>query len=364
MALLMALPMLLSAAPPVQAQIPIQTASTGRSLRFMAYLTNSLTGATGLTTGGATITANGVGSTTSILMASTTGLQVGQQVIGATGTAGNIGAKSWITAVTVNTSVTLSPALPSATANADTFTSSLLVVKLVKEGSSTYAPPVGALTEIANGLYQIAGNATDTNTSGALWLNATASTIDPTNKEFNVQAVNVDDATRMGLTSLPNALPAATGGLITVGSGSGQLLPNGTGGINATSSSITTVNTGTATAGGASTITLQSGASTVTDIYKGNYVLISSGTGAGQSRVISGYTSGLVATVSRAWTVQPATDSVYYIIANPHPAMDANLAVVASSVTGNVGRLGGFGDGQRGRHFGNHVPDEFFCLFD
>jgi hypothetical protein len=146
-------------------------------------------------------------------------------------------------------------------------------------------------------------------------------------------------STRTAL-ALPAAAPNASGGLLTYGTGTGQLNPaSGT----FTSGSVTTVASGTAQTGTGTSITLQvSGSSTVTDLYKGNFVVISSGTGAGQSRVISAYNGGtLVATVSRAWTVNPDATSLYSVIANPHPAMDSNLAVVASSVTGAVGSITG-----------------------
>lgn len=147
--------------------------------------------------------------------------------------------------------------------------------------------------------------------------------------EYQLNSFDTQDGVRGGLTALPNAAASASGGLLTAGTGTNQLNPSGG---TLASTSVTTVASGTAQAGGASTITLQAGSSATTDLYKGNFIVISSGTGAGQSRVITGYIGGtLVATVSRAWTVQPDNTSVYSIIANPHPAMDANLAVVLPS---------------------------------
>lgn len=69
---------------------------------------------------------------------------------------------------------------------------------------------------------------------------------------------------------------------------------------------------GTATAGSANTITLQSGASTINGTYNTQYVYIKAGTGAGQQRLITGYVGGtLVATVSPAWTTAPDATSTY-----------------------------------------------------
>lgn len=79
------------------------------------------------------------------------------------------------------------------------------------------------------------------------------------------------------------------------------------------------VTLGTATAGGASTITLQAVAGgqfqTADDYYNGMTITITSGTGSGQSRTINDYVgSTLVATVSSAWSTQPDATSVYKII--------------------------------------------------
>jgi hypothetical protein len=60
-------------------------------------------------------------------------------------------------------------------------------VTLSKAGGA-FASPAGAVTEIASGWYKVAGNATDTNTTGPLILHATASGADPTDAVFIVRA--------------------------------------------------------------------------------------------------------------------------------------------------------------------------------
>lgn len=71
---------------------------------------------------------------------------------------------------------------------------------------------------------------------------------------------------------------------------------------------------GTATAGGASAITLAVGASAVDDFYKNMSITITGGTGVGQVRVISAYNGTTkAATVSAAWATQPDATSVYSI---------------------------------------------------
>lgn len=75
------------------------------------------------------------------------------------------------------------------------------------------------------------------------------------------------------------------------------------------------VQTGTAQAGGASTVTLANAASATDSLYNGDTVSIVSGTGAGQDRSILAYVGATrVATVSTAWTVQPDNTSVYEVL--------------------------------------------------
>ena len=71
------------------------------------------------------------------------------------------------------------------------------------------------------------------------------------------------------------------------------------------------LNVGTAQAGTANTITLDSGASAVDDYYNNLSVFITSGTGSGQLRTVSDYVgSTKVATVSVNWTTNPDNTSV------------------------------------------------------
>ncbi len=77
----------------------------------------------------------------------------------------------------------------------------------------------------------------------------------------------------------------------------------------------TPIASGTAVAGGATTITLDAGASTVNDFYNTNIISITSGTGVGQIRTISNYVGVTkVATVSQAWTTIPDATSVFEIV--------------------------------------------------
>lgn len=70
-------------------------------------------------------------------------------------------------------------------------------VTLSKNGG-TFAAAAGAITEISQGWYKLAGNATDANTAGAFVLHGTATNCDPTDVMHEVVAFNPRDA-RLGV---------------------------------------------------------------------------------------------------------------------------------------------------------------------
>jgi hypothetical protein len=74
-------------------------------------------------------------------------------------------------------------------------------VTLSKAGAS-FGSPAGAVTEIGNGWYKVAGNATDSNSLGSLILHATGTAADPTDREYAVVAFDPQDAAALGLTNL------------------------------------------------------------------------------------------------------------------------------------------------------------------
>jgi len=77
--------------------------------------------------------------------------------------------------------------------------------------------------------------------------------------------------------------------------------------------------TGTAQAGGASTITLRAGASAVNDFYKNMTVRTTGGTGPGQERRITAYVGATkVATADPAWSVNPDGTTTYDVIDRPN----------------------------------------------
>ena len=90
------------------------------------------------------------------------------------------------------------------------------------------------------------------------------------------------------------------------------------------------IRSGTAQAGGASTITLDAGASATDNIYKNETVFIRSGTGAGQANIIASYVgSTKVATMANAWITNPDSTSVFTLAAfGPMGTVAANLTQV------------------------------------
>jgi hypothetical protein len=90
-------------------------------------------------------------------------------------------------------------------------------------------------------------------------------------------------------------------------------------------------NEGLAAGGTATSITLNSAASSVNDTYVGQTVWLIAGTGQDQSRIITAYNGTTkVATVATAWATTPDTSSVYFML--PHGRADV-VTVTASAVT-------------------------------
>lgn len=111
----------------------------------------------------------------------------------------------------------------------------------------------------------------------------------PAHYEIQLTQADVYDAVRLGLTALPNNTNLAN--------------------------AYSAFESGTAQAGGASTITLRSGASATNDYYKDQVVFVVTGTGAGQTNRITGYVgSTKVATVGTAWATQPDATSTYLVL--------------------------------------------------
>ncbi len=104
---------------------------------------------------------------------------------------------------------------------------------------------------------------------------------------------------------------------------------------------------GTASAGGASTITIQT-ALGADSLPVGCTIKITSGTGAKQARVITAYVDATkVTTVDRAWTTNPDATSVYSILYTDLPALATGLKIsgvvlvdTLTTYTGNTVQTG------------------------
>lgn len=88
----------------------------------------------------------------------------------------------------------------------------------ISKNCGAFASPAGAVTEIANGWYKLAGNATDSNTAGPLVLHASAGTADNSEAIFDCQDV-VSTVDGLTLTSLFEVILAVLAGKATYSSG-------------------------------------------------------------------------------------------------------------------------------------------------
>lgn len=86
----------------------------------------------------------------------------------------------------------------------------------IRKPGGSFGSPSGTVSEIANGWYKVAANATDNNTIGPLLLHATSAGADPTDDRYLVGNYDINDAVRGGFSALPNAAAGAIGGLPTV----------------------------------------------------------------------------------------------------------------------------------------------------
>jgi hypothetical protein len=207
---------------------------------------------------------------------------------------------------------------------------STVTVKISKNAASGITPS-GAISEIDStnlpGLYAVAGNATDTNTLGSLIVYATLSGALNARSFYEVVAFDPTSATNLGLSGLPTANPGASGGIAVPGS---QM-------------SLAPIVSGTASAGSATTLTLQSGQTYATNILRGNRLdLIGTGTGANQSAVILSNTNANPSVITFDQLAVAPDSTTQYSIQHAHePALNAALQVSAS----NAGGGGGTGNG-------------------
>lgn len=99
------------------------------------------------------------------------------------------------------------------------------------------------------------------------------------------------------------------------------------------SQNLISTNEGLAQGGGANTITLNASASATNDIYNGQLVVLRTGTGQDQSRIITAYNGTTkVATVAEAWATNPASGTGYIL----WPVGRALTASISSGAQGDI----------------------------
>jgi hypothetical protein len=132
-------------------------------------------------------------------------------------------------------------------------------------------------------------------------------------------ALNGHDLALVGLTSSIHLFSSTAPTLRSAILGTGAI----TSSVLAADTGLRPARSGTAQAGGTATITLDFGASSVDGFYVGLWVYLTGGTGAGQCRVITGYTgSSRVAAVTPAWATAPDATTTFVLL----PAGGADLS--------------------------------------
>lgn len=156
--------------------------------------------------------------------------------------------------------------------------------------------------------------------------------------EIELTGWDNQDGVRGGMTALPNAAAGANSGLLTCTTG--NVLP-----ANAIVDASFAAGTGkkviranTAAAGAAGSITLDAGASATDSIYNDCWVYLTGGTGAGQTRLITGYTgSTQVALVAPNWQTNPDATSTFAILPAGRVDLSHILGTLSPAAAGSVG---------------------------
>lgn len=246
-------------------------------------------------------------------------------------------------------------------------TGATATVTLSKNGAA-FASPSGAVSEIANGWYKVAANATDTNTLGPLALHATAASGDPCDIVVaNIVAYDPQDAVHLGLSAIPNATAGAANGLLIAGTNAATTIDGltltgtaasgstpATAGLTVTGGAASTTGGGTAAAaiiatggaGAASTNGAAAGATFTaggTTTVSGNDGMIWTGTGNGNGLTLTHAGTGkdLNAQTTNALQVNATTvgDKTGYSLTQTFPTNFSALSITAGGHISNVDTL-------------------------
>lgn len=229
-------------------------------------------------------------------------------------------------------------------------------VKVIKDGTSANIGTLPAAVAHGNAaLWTVSLTAAEMQAQEVIVLISDAATKAVEDQAFVIRTygnasarhkINLNDSVRAGLTALPNATAAASGGLPVLDAGlrvkadlerwlNGTPYPLSGGFVN----SVGAILDGTAQAGATGSITLAAGASATSQFYRGAAVLLRGGTGAWQApRLITGYDGTTkVATVAPDWATAPDATSVYSVI--PWSAVDVALWRLNAPNGLNAGRV-------------------------
>lgn len=215
----------------------------------------------------------------------------------------------------------------------------------IRKAGGSFGSPAGSVSEIANGWYKVAGNATDTGTLGPLLLHVTEASSDPVDREYNVIAYNPQDTVRLGLTALPNVASGSTGAIPVIDA-NGNVQANVARQAGTVLAAPIPRYIGTALSGANGNIGLAAN-TTALQCAVGDLMLLTGGTGAGQSAFVNAVSgaggSTPVASILGTWpTANPDNTTTYEIIktgglvpfvpATVGGRIDANAGSIAGSV--------------------------------
>ena len=248
----------------------------------------------------------------------------------------------------------------------------------ISKNGGAFGAPAGSVTELANGWYKIAGNATDADTLGPLLVHAEATGADPVDDRYQVVKQNrrtssmdlvlAKTTNLTGLNDIAATSIVSSGAITTAGGKAAATVAAGdlasgaitaavfaANAINAAALATDAVNeiinglldavntaalhnvansvgrqirtgggtatgtiyTGTAQTGSTSnTIKLPAGASATNNIYNGATIVLTGGVGVGQTRRIVAYLGTTkIATVDKTWITIPTNTTTFDIIA-------------------------------------------------
>lgn len=197
-----------------------------------------------------------------------------------------------------------------------------------------------AVTEIANGVWAANPNLVRTATAQAgtantITLDASASATDGI---YDPSLIIITSGTGAGQARLITSYNGTT--KVAVVNRDWRINPDNTSAFRIVAApNLQSLNEGLAQGGATSSITLNSSASATNDVYNGQMVWITTGTGQDQCRLISAYNGTTkVATVSEAWTTQPNSASGYMILPNGKAQVTSVIpdAITASSIASDA----------------------------